>query len=260
MHDCLIAFGSNEGQSTKIFEQALAELSRASAVLVVAHSQPLSTVPVGGPKAQPSFLNAAIRIETTNSPIEMHRCLVEIESKLGRIRRERWGPRKIDLDLLLFDDFEIQSEKLTIPHPRMSFRRFVLEPAVEIAAEMIHVTSGRAVGQLLEHLDQREDLIIYVSQDLESDPLAEMGATIPRPWRFQAITPCEFHEYESRAKLVTYVRLTHALTDSLDRDRPVNLRPVSFPGPTLELPVDSDQAKIEILAAIEAMTPLDSGK
>lgn len=256
MHDCLIAFGSNEGRSTDVFEQALFELSQISDLRVSTHSNPLTTEPVGGPKDQEPFLNAAIGIQTSRSPFEVHQCLVEIESKLGRIRRERWGPRKIDLDLLLFDQLRIETEDLIIPHPRMSFRRFVLEPASEIAADMIHVTSGRTIAQLVQHLNEREDLIIYVSDGLDDDPLSQIGTEVPAPWKFQTVTVGELGDYESRAKLVAYV-----LESAESRDvktPPFQSNHISFPGPTLEIPANSELAKIEILAAIEAMTPLES--
>jgi hypothetical protein len=77
----------------------------------------------------------------------------EIENSLGRLREERWGPRTIDIDLLLYDELVLNEPDLQIPHPRMAWRRFVLEPAAEIAAEMLHPIIRRTVGRLLEHIN-----------------------------------------------------------------------------------------------------------
>src|SRR5690606_5317956 len=97
-----------------------------------------ATAPVGGPEGQDDFLNAAARLTTTLPVEELHRRLIEIEQQQGRVRIERWGARKLDLDLLLYDDRVIQSRTLTVPHPRMSFRKFVLAPALEVAPDMRH--------------------------------------------------------------------------------------------------------------------------
>ena len=102
--------------------------------------------------AQPMYLNAVGLIETELEPFELLRVMATIEQQLGRVRTERWGPRTIDLDLLLFGELELQTRTLTIPHPRMTERRFVLEPAAEIAPEMRHPTSGKTISQLLAEL------------------------------------------------------------------------------------------------------------
>ena len=157
-HDCLVAFGSNEGDSVAVFEQTLEQLQQCSEIFVKASSQPVRTKPVGGPEDQSLYLNAAVRIETSLDAIEFHKRLVKIESDMGRERRERWGSRKIDLDLLIYAQLALKTDSLTIPHPRMSFRRFVLEPASEIAGDMVHVTSAQTINQLLKILNDRENL------------------------------------------------------------------------------------------------------
>ena len=101
---------------------------------------------------QPAYLNAVGLLETELEPLELFRVMANIEQKLGRVRRERWGPRTIDLDMLLFGDVEICTDILTIPHPLMVERRFVLEPATEIAPEMQHPTCGKTILQLLAEL------------------------------------------------------------------------------------------------------------
>lgn len=250
MHDCLIAFGSNVGHSNRIFEQTVAELDRLSEVRVSTISRTWLTEPVGGPLDQHAYLNAALRIQTTRSVFDLHQCLVTIESQLGRIRHQRWGPRKIDLDLILFDQLNIQTENLTVPHPRMSFRRFVLEPAVEIAGQMVHDPSGCTLEQLLRHLNETDDLIVYVGQDDASDPLLELKLDLGAPWKFQRVTPDEVRGFESRAKLATYTTTKpagRAIRDTSEF--------FCFHGPSLELPIDFESAQMEIEAAIAAMTP-----
>ena len=92
-------------------------------------------------------------VRTSLSPQSLLTACKDIESELGRRRIEHWGPRTIDLDLLLYDDLVLNSPELTIPHPRMTERRFMLEPAAEIANDMLHPTIGRTIGDLLKNLN-----------------------------------------------------------------------------------------------------------
>ncbi len=111
------------------------------------------STPVGGPSGQQAFLNGAVRFDTDLSPEELLDVLQSVEGRLGRVRGQRWAARPIDLDLLLYGEETIHTPRLTVPHPRMAFRRFVVEPAAEVAAEMRHPTIGWTVRQLLAHLD-----------------------------------------------------------------------------------------------------------
>jgi 2-amino-4-hydroxy-6-hydroxymethyldihydropteridine diphosphokinase len=125
--------------------------------------------PAGGPEGQDEFLNAAARLETSLLPEDLLSRLLAIEDKIGRVREQRWGPRVIDLDLLLYDRVELKSPTLELPHPRMCYRRFVLEPAAEIAAEMVWPVNGWSVKQLLVHLDSTARYIAVgcVREDFE---------------------------------------------------------------------------------------------
>jgi 2-amino-4-hydroxy-6-hydroxymethyldihydropteridine diphosphokinase len=152
MADCLISLGSNLGDRQAILDAAVARLREHPAISELRCSRWHETLPVGGPAGQPPYLNGAARLETSLSPRELLVLLQEIENQFGRQRFERWGPRTLDLDLLLYDDLVINTPELALPHPRMPERRFVLEPALEVAAEMVHPTTGRSIARLLQSL------------------------------------------------------------------------------------------------------------
>jgi 2-amino-4-hydroxy-6-hydroxymethyldihydropteridine diphosphokinase len=151
---CLIGLGSNLGDREGSLEEALARLQRHASIQVSRRSPYHETLPVGGPSEQPAYLNAAAVLQTSLSPQDLLAELQAVETDLGRQRAAHWGPRTVDLDLLLYDNLTLVEPDLAIPHPRMAWRRFVLEPAAEVAPEMLHPTTGWTVFRLLEHLNQ----------------------------------------------------------------------------------------------------------
>ena len=150
---CLVALGSNLGNRRDFLDAAVARLSEHPRIQILARSRLRETTAVGGPSDQPNFLNGAVTLETSLSPRELLSLLQEVENVSGRRRTEPWGPRTLDLDLLLYGEWTLDAPDLTIPHPRMAWRRFVLEPAAEVAGDLMHPTTGWSIRRLLEHLD-----------------------------------------------------------------------------------------------------------
>ena len=149
-----LALGANLGDREGNIRRALAALGDTEGVCITRTSSLLENPAVGGPADAPAFLNAAAEIITTlGSHALLHRIL-QIEQQLGRVRRERWEPRPIDIDLLLYGDLIISSQELVIPHPLMHERRFVLAPLAEIAPEAVHPILQMTVGGLLQNLNR----------------------------------------------------------------------------------------------------------
>lgn len=154
-HIACIGLGANLGDRQSAIRAAVELLRASPGISSVSLSSLYETEPVGGPAGQGRFLNAAARLETTLDARSLLATLLDIETRLGRQRSAKWGPRTIDLDLLLFDDQIIADPDLTIPHPLMHERRFVLEPLAEVAAEAVHPVLKRSVRQLLASLTDR---------------------------------------------------------------------------------------------------------
>lgn len=149
-----LGLGSNLGDRRRNLEAALDALRAHPQIAVTAVSSFLETDPVGGPPGQGKFLNAAAKIETDLSPEALLEELKRVERALGRKPGPRWGPREVDLDILLYGDTILDTEALTIPHPRMCERRFVMEPLAEIAPAARNPVTGRTVRELLALLDR----------------------------------------------------------------------------------------------------------
>jgi 2-amino-4-hydroxy-6-hydroxymethyldihydropteridine diphosphokinase len=130
-----LGLGGNQGDRAALLAEALLRLHRTPGAAVVAVSALYATAPVGLAD-QPEFLNAAAEISTSLPPEELLAACLRIESELGRVRTVRWGPRTIDLDLLFYGDLRRTDDGLTLPHPRMAERAFVLAPLAELAPDI----------------------------------------------------------------------------------------------------------------------------
>ena len=146
----LLGLGSNLGDRDANIRAALDRLEEENALCVVAMSTIRTTAPVGGPP-QPDYRNAAAVADTHLPPRKLLAALQRAEEHVGRTRDgERWGPREVDVDLLLYGDETIDEPGLVVPHPRILSRRFVMEPAAEVAPAMVHPVLGRTMREIYE--------------------------------------------------------------------------------------------------------------
>ena len=166
MPRALIALGSNVGESRATLNAALARLAALPGARLLAQSRWLETTPVGGPTGQAAFLNGAALFDVSGAPEEWLDHMQAIETALGRRRDVRWGPRTLDLDLLLFDDVQQRTERLELPHPRLTFRPFVVEPAAEVAPDWVVPGVGWSLGQLRDHLRRKLPTIVLTGSNL----------------------------------------------------------------------------------------------
>lgn len=154
MHRCLISFGANIGdaKATVLYAAKLLQqmLGKGDSVEL---SRLYQTPPVGGPSGQSPFINAVAAVSTSLSPWEVWHVIRSIEQQLGRERQRRWEARRIDLDILLYDQQLIWTPQLKIPHPRMCMRQFILKPAIDVAADWIDPASAMSIENLSLRLE-----------------------------------------------------------------------------------------------------------
>lgn len=161
MHRVFVALGSNVGDRAGHLRTGLSALDRLPGTRVIARAGVYETAPVG-PVPQDDYLNTVVELSSELTPEELHEGLCRIEQASGRpgpVGRVKWGPRTLDLDILLYDDRVLVTPLLTVPHPRMHLRRFVLRPMCDIDAEVVHPALSRSMRDLLAALPEDEQAV-----------------------------------------------------------------------------------------------------
>ncbi|MFO0872077.1 MAG: 2-amino-4-hydroxy-6-hydroxymethyldihydropteridine diphosphokinase [Pirellulales bacterium] len=203
MARALLALGANLGDRAATLAAAVEQLGARPEVACGAVSRWWATQPAGGPAGQGEFLNGAVIVETSLSPETLLDWLQEIERRAGRVRTVPWGPRVLDIDLLLYDDRIVQTHRLEVPHRRLAYRRFVLDPAAEIAAEWRHPRIGWTIGQLAEHARTSPFYLAVTGPDRErvESIVADVVAQVGGDWlRDPAQSPADVHERQVRRR------------------------------------------------------------
>lgn len=173
-----LALGTNLGDRAGNVRQALDALSPAFALQAVSRCYETEPAYV---LDQPRFYNLAARATTTLAPLEALRRLKDLETELGRVPGARFGPRLIDLDLLLYDDVILDTPELSLPHPRLAERAFVLVPLAEIAPDLAHPVLGLTMAQLRDRLGDTSPLIWPAHERVPFEPRSAPGPGEERP-------------------------------------------------------------------------------
>lgn len=163
LQQAAIALGSNLGDSRATLEGALQALDDLEGIRVLSRSSWYRSAPVG--PAQPDYLNGCALLAVSLAPETLLERLLETENRFGRVRLERWGARTLDLDLILYGDRTLASERLQLPHPRLRERAFVLLPLAEIAPAWIDPVTGRPIAELARQVPDQDTV-----QRLEEAP------------------------------------------------------------------------------------------
>ncbi len=158
MHDAFLGIGSNVGDKEQNIAKAISLVSRMERTVIEKSSSLYKTEPVGY-SDQDWFVNAVIRIKTPMNPNELLTALLAIEQELGRQRGRKWGPRIIDLDILFYDGLILEEDGLTLPHPHLHDRAFVLKPICEIAPDFMHPVLQRSLSAIYDELPDTKQVI-----------------------------------------------------------------------------------------------------
>jgi 2-amino-4-hydroxy-6-hydroxymethyldihydropteridine diphosphokinase len=176
MKPAYLSLGSNLGDRQWLLAEAVRRLAADPAIAIVRGSSVYETSPVGV-TTQPKFLNLVVEIATRHEPLALLDACLGVEASLGRERRERWGPRTIDIDVLLFDSIDWSDDHLTLPHPRLHERSFVLEPLAELAPAL--EVKGVGIAELAARIGSAGIQRIATWTDL-AQAAGLAPATIPR--------------------------------------------------------------------------------
>ncbi|MEM1505870.1 2-amino-4-hydroxy-6-hydroxymethyldihydropteridine diphosphokinase [Domibacillus sp. 8LH] len=164
IHEAYLSLGTNMGNREDQLREAVRQLQEQKSLRLLAVSSIYETDPVGFTD-QPSFLNIVVKLKTSMTPDELLAACQEIENKLGRERIVRWGPRTIDLDILLYNHDNIKSDSLIIPHPRMTERAFVLIPLAEIDTAITLPGTSLPLEQYVKNVQGKEGVKLWKTAD-----------------------------------------------------------------------------------------------
>jgi 2-amino-4-hydroxy-6-hydroxymethyldihydropteridine diphosphokinase len=266
MSDCLIALGSNLGDRADALRQAFNTLAELPSTRLIARSRLYQSTPIGGPADQDQFLNAAALLATSLSPARILSELQRIEAAAGRTPGERWGARPLDLDIAIYGDLLQRTPQLTLPHPRMAYRRFVLQPAAEIAPWMPHLESGWTVQRLLEHLDRGENAVAVAGESAKHVDrfLEELQTRISHKLETSPTFPTIRRWSPRPERSVALPRLVLALALSAGMGLPAQRKMLQLPatGPVAWIGADASLDTLdEAAAAIQAVwSPFAAGR
>ncbi|MCF7889806.1 2-amino-4-hydroxy-6-hydroxymethyldihydropteridine diphosphokinase [Candidatus Bipolaricaulota bacterium] len=157
MVEAFIGLGSNLGNRKKNIDNSLRILNERKNVELVGRASNYETEPIG--PTQPWFINTAVEIATTSSPEEILAACKEVEKRIGRVDSLKWGPRLVDLDLLLVNGYVLEERDLKLPHPQMEERRFVLLPLLELEPNLVHPKLQTPLKDLLPKLEEDKKVI-----------------------------------------------------------------------------------------------------
>ena len=215
MNECLIALGGNINISEVVFADSLAQLKRRGCT-GIHMSRIFRTRPVGA-DAGHEFLNAAAVLRTNLSALELLRAMHEVEAIFRRIRTSHWGPRTLDLDLVLHGHQIFNSPSLVLPHPAMWYRRFVLQPASEVAADMLHPILNESVQRLFERLNHRPlQLEICGTAIPHLGELPELAGYSAKPVLMKVVDP------EAEIESTTFARVNVRHGNRVTNSQPSN--------------------------------------
>lgn len=267
----LIAFGANLGDARARLDEAVGRIGDHPKIEVVAVAEPLVTTAVSGEQdgskdgskdgigVVPDYLNSAILIDTTLTAEMLFQWTSSLENQMGRQRKQRWGSRTIDLDIILYRSQVIDVPQLQIPHPRMSFRKFVIDPASEIAGELVDPISGVSLKDLADRLKQSRQAILWITGDEAGSAKAGSAqagsaqagaiqtAADPKASRWEMRTVASIEEVE--APLEDFRLMLFSDPQGNFQDTAIR-----FAGPWLNLTrIEQSQWAREIRAAMQAM-------
>ena len=151
-----LSLGSNLGDREQLLETAIKEINQLPYVNLLSTSQVYETEPESGSEEEPLYLNQCCAVETALPPEELFYLVLEIEKKLGRVNKGDRQPRTIDIDIVLYGNEVVLNDDLTIPHPLMHERMFIMMPLADIAPDVVHPIIGKSISELHEELMEQE--------------------------------------------------------------------------------------------------------